>query len=128
MNVTTIEQFAKRMQNNPIAKAPKLAAGDYAVQKVNDDYSVIAEINGKWGSVKESEINKVPTDARWIMFNNVLNHKDGKQVQASVNLLFRELPVKSNLLMQVNDKGYTNIDLKPLTKKEIDAFKSETIN
>lgn len=77
--------------------------------------------------MKESDINKIPKDARWITFNNVLNHKTGKPVQASVNLLFKELPVKTNLLMQVNDKGYTTIDLKPLTKKEIDAFKSETI-
>ena len=128
MNTATINTFAKRMVNNPIAKAPKLAAGDYAVQKVNDDYSVIAEIAGKWSQVKESDIAKVPTDARWIMFNNVLNHKTGKPVQASVNLLFKDLPIKSNLLMQVNEKGYTNIDLKPLTSKEIAAFKSETID
>ncbi len=127
MNGLTIDKFAQRMAFNPIARSPKLTAGNYAVQKVNDDYSIIAEINGKWTQVKESDISKVPTDARWIMFNNVLNHKDGKQVQASVNLLFKELPVKSNLLMQVNDKGYTNIDLKALKPEELKAFKSEVI-
>ena len=127
MNLQKVDLFASRMSNNPIARSPKLTAGDYAIQKSNDDYSIIAEVNGAWKPVKENEINTIPTDARWIMFNSVLNHKTGKPVQASVNLEFKDIAVKTNLLMSVNDKGYTNIDNKPLTAKELKAMKAEAI-
>lgn len=127
MNLELSSKFIKRMTSNPIARSPKLTAGDYAVQKTNDDYQFIAEVNGKWQSVKEQQINTIPPDARYIQFTNVLNHKTNKPVQASVNLEFREIALKTNLLMSVNEKGFTNIDSKPLTAKEVKAFKSEVI-
>lgn len=127
MKSEKVDLFAKRMTSNPIAKSPKLTAGDYAVQKTNDDYNIIAEVNGTWKPVDESKINTIPTDARWIMFNNVLNHKTGKPVTASVNLEFKGIALKTNLLMSVNEKGYTNIDVRPLSTKELKAFKSEVI-
>ena len=119
---------ANRIGTNPIAKAPKLAEGSYAIQKTNDNYNVVFEDNGKWKPLSNvANINTLPVGCRWLIFNSVLNHKTTKPITASVNLDFGAIALKTNLLMSVDAKGYTNIDNKALKPNEVKAFKSEVI-
>jgi hypothetical protein len=128
MTTTELNLVANRIGTNPIAKAPKLTEGDYAIQKTNDNYSVVYEDGAKWKPLSNvSNINTLPVGCRWLIFNSVLNHKTTKPVTASVNLEFSGIAVKTNLLMHVDSKGYTNIDTKPLKPAEVKAFKSEVI-
>jgi hypothetical protein len=132
MELQDVKKVYAKTQNNPIARSPKLTAGDYAIQKTNDNYNVIAEVETKgkliWKPIEKDAINSLPVGCRTLLFNQVLSHKTGRQVTASVNLEFTDVALKTNLLMQVDEKGYTNIDVtKPLSAKEVKAFTAETI-
>ncbi|KKP51598.1 MAG: hypothetical protein UR43_C0019G0041 [candidate division TM6 bacterium GW2011_GWF2_33_332] len=143
MNEVSISNFAKGMTSSPIGQRTVLPQGThYRFEKKNNDYNIIVEIAPKvWQAVKDSNgkftyfdaVSKsekpIPTDSRWIMLNTGFEQTTKKTIDTSVTLDFKDVPLKSVLRMKVtNDKGYSSLDLVPLTTKELKALTATEIN
>ena len=143
MNEISMATFAKSMETSPIGQRTVLPQGtNYRFEKRNNDYNVIVEIAPKvWVTAKESagkfvyfdntskSEKPIPTNSRWIMLNTGFEQVTKKTIDTSVTLEFKDVPLKSVLRMTVtNDKGYSSLDLKPLTPKELKALTATEIN
>jgi hypothetical protein len=140
MNEVSLKSFASGMQTSPIGQRNTLPQGDnYLFMKQNNEFNVIVEYApGKWTGAKESakgfiyssgdNINKpIDNGCRWIALNTGIEQTTNKKVDTSVTLDFQSVPLKSVLRMKVNEKGYSSLDLKPLTTKEVKALTAEAI-
>jgi hypothetical protein len=122
MNKEVLSKVVSKLGGSPIARVT-MAPGRYFGQKVSEDYSIVQETAEGWKPISKPEEAKA--GARYIIFNGVKNHKSGGSVPISVNLEFMALPLKSNFSFSINDKGYSSLDLKPLTDKQIKELVAE---
>ena len=121
-------EFKAVTQKGNNLQAERLAPGLYAGQKVNDDYTVLAEDDeGKWRPIES------PTDIKagsgFVSLTNVKNIETGRIVPISVPNGFDELPVntaKSYFAFRINGKLRSEVLLKSMDKKQAEKLVTAT--
>ena len=105
---------------NPLVRTI-MADGRYYGRKVNDDYTVLKEVDGKWTVINDDTEAK---NSDIVLLHNCEDQKSKVSRTIAVNADYIDWPTKTNFSFTVKN-GRTALSLEKLTDKQVKELVKE---